>query len=731
VGIDTATLPVLLPAAPPYPELLLALSADRHTIMALEPLTGKPAWQHRLSAPSLGRPVIVDRKAYVATYDGYVHEIETALGFVLGHFELGQHLTVGGVRQEGTPLLYFPGDSDYVYVLDMAARKCVAILHTGHPSGSLRSEPIVVNRMDPLPRSEAGADAAPSYLILTQTSGLSHMKLRAFRLPIDNPDAPPEPPEPRIRGWSWFRPYHDGERLAFATDAGMVGLFGINQLRNEDTPLFPELPPPPEERKPRASAPEAHLIRGQVVHVVENDFWILADGKLERQHFDPFRQQMIPVWETPLVLGSPVHAAQVDESEKTLFVVTQDLNRQIYLATAVAAEDGIIKWQRQLGLECACDPLVLGREIVTVDRGGGLSIIDSSKNADLVGMRPDMVRQPELRGASQRYRPALPGGALTVNVLPGPDGTSVYEVACPAAGGRLTVRRYPADSAPDQPDIWERSIEEQIQLAGTPAIVGPNLLLPLADGTIRRVPLLAGHSEGGPNWRAARVDENARGHIVAVGPDDFLTTDGSRGLTHWRWPATVPMFQTVPENRIPTVELPARIVSAPVILPSPKGDSEWQVCVALADGTLARLRGLDLKLEQPLLPPGGQITAGPFGRGPYVGCVVDRRRLVWLDPKAGTHWEYRTPGEAIVGEPQLVGGLVVVADLSGRFIGLDPATGTPAGLGYTLKTSAAPAAAPAAFGTDAAFVPLTDGTVFVLALRHLRDPLAILWTLGP
>jgi len=58
-------------------------------------------------------------------------------------------------------------------------------------------------------------------------------------------------------------------------------------------------------------------------------------------------------------LGSPVHASQVDDSEKTIFVVTQDLTRQTYLATAVAAEDGAIKWQRQLGLVCESEPVPL------------------------------------------------------------------------------------------------------------------------------------------------------------------------------------------------------------------------------------------------------------------------------------------------------------------------------------------------------------------------------------
>src|SRR5262249_28240717 len=141
VGIDTTNLPVKLPATAVSPELFLVVSADRTTLMALEAQTGKLLWQHQLGAACLGRPVIVGPRAYVPTYDGQVQEIETVQGNLLGYFELGQPLSVGGVWQEGTDYLYFPGDSEYVYVLDIALthqpgqpprkKDCVAILHTG------------------------------------------------------------------------------------------------------------------------------------------------------------------------------------------------------------------------------------------------------------------------------------------------------------------------------------------------------------------------------------------------------------------------------------------------------------------------------------------------------------------------------------------------------------------------------------------------------------------------
>src|SRR5262249_13007004 len=118
----------------------------------------------------------------------------------------------------------------------------------------------------------------------------------------------------------------------------------------------------------------------------------------------------------------------------------------------------------------------------------------------------------------------------------------------------------------------------------------------------------------------------------------------------------------------------------------------------------------------------GKITSGPFVRGPHVGCILDHRELVWIDPaKDKPLWTHRTTGKRIVGQPQIAGDLLVVADVNGLVVGLDPATGKPAWkAGYTIQANAAPAATPVAYGPDHIFAPLTDGTVLLLPLKSLR-----------
>src|SRR5262249_26273676 len=145
----------------------------------------------------------------------------------------------------------------------------------------------------------------------------------------------------------------------------------------------------------------------------------------------------------------------------------------------------------------------------------------------------------------------------------------------------------------------------------------------------------------GPAWRSARAGADARCFIVPINDEEFFTTDGSTGLTRWYWPARERSWATVPKGLVvPGAELPARIGAAPLVLSADRGGDELRVCVADFRGVVTLLRGIKLdKVREWDL--GGKVTAGPFRRGNLVGCVLDGRRLVWLDPgKDQPLWEY-------------------------------------------------------------------------------------------
>jgi outer membrane protein assembly factor BamB len=732
VGIDTSTLPVRLAATSVSPELFLVLSADRNLLMALAALDGRLLWQYRLESPCLGRPVVVGKYAYVSTDDGKVHELEIVQGTRLGYFDLGQPLTVGGVWLEGTDLLYVPANSDNLYILDIALhqklgeperpKQCVGILPTGHPSGSLRSEPFIITRKDPFAQDAAGQNAWPPFLILSQTDGPNHIVLRVFALVSEGlPQA--LTPDQRLRGWSWFRPYHDDEKVALVTDASVFGLFGICLPHNDDRPLFALL----EKEQPLGSSPgttvnpaAVPLRRAQVVHAVENDFWVAANGTLQRLHVDLFGQALTSLWTTPF-LGTPVHAGQWEENdrtnEKTLVLVTQDPSRQIHIASAVDAESGHLRWQRRIGLAAQGDPLVLGDEALLVERGGGLLAVRLDQHG-LVGTTGQKWREidPVVRGSLEI--PPDKGEMVSTYLLAAADGKTAYELAGPNHGKRLTVRRYQLPPEGQPAVIQEKAVDLPAALSGTPALLGSDVILPLSDRTLMRVGLAAdaGPGVGGPNWRSGRAADDALGHVVAIGDDEFLTTDGSNGLTHRQWKQGV--FRTIPEERPITVELSARIVAPPVVLPRANPSDDLQVVVADSLGALTLLKGPELKPVQNWRFA-GPITAGPFLRGQRVAYVVNKTHLVWIDPgQAEALWDYPAQGD-IVGQPQLVHGQVVVADLSGRIVALETEHGKAQSKGYLLRNGAAAVTTPVGFGPNQVMVALTDGTIVLVPWSRL------------
>jgi outer membrane protein assembly factor BamB len=237
------------------------------------------------------------------------------------------------------------------------------------------------------------------------------------------------------------------------------------------------------------------------------------------------------------------------------------------------------------------------------------------------------------------------------------------------------------------------------------------------------------------DWRADRAGPDTVGHMIALGNDRFLTTDGSSGLSCWEWKPKANLPDLLPPAKAgiaPTLELtdpsggsPPRIVSAPLLLPGKPGDPP-RVCVADAAGRLSLIEVLpngDLVVKK-TWDVGGTVTTGPFladRQNLRIAAVVDKSRLVWIDPARNVVlWNYRTADDdAIVGTPRLVDGMVVVADQSGLYIGLDPQMGDKAGPGYRLRGSVAPVATPVAFSKGRLLAPLSDGTVMLLSARRL------------
>jgi outer membrane protein assembly factor BamB len=696
VGVDSTLLPVRLPAGPANPAIALFTSTDHNTVWAVEEETGRTIWEHQLDGPCLAQPVLIGSESgipgnrlLVPCYSGRVEELALGDGRLLGYYRLGQTLTVGGIYQPGTAFAYFPADDYSVYALDIVRRTCAAVLYSGHPRGALRSAPVIITEPG------AGADGK-GLLILSQEAENDAVKLRSFALPITSPDQPPAAPDIRIPGWSWFPPYQDGERLAVATDAAVLALYGLGQKGNRDPLFFPLL----ENDVSLDSARQVRLGRAQIVHADAENFWVLTHGRLQRVQLTFVGRagpksgpRTIHRWPEPPLLGSPLHDAQVleDEMGKTLlFLVTRIGGGQTCLATLIDADTGRTVWQRQIGIGGHGTPLQAGNDILIDDRAGLLRF-DALKPHNSLWQPAGELLASYSRQTAKRFAFASEKNKSAYIAHFADTSLKVFRYE-PGQDKKLTSNEYTLPRP----------------LAGTPCLGTDCLVVPLDNGVLLRVPLGGGPMVQGPTWRAAAAEEGAQGHVIVVGPNDLIYTDGNRSLGRWS-----DLADSKPK------ELPRRIVTPPVVIPAATAEKKTRLCVADADDTLTLLDSENLGVMRSWRMP-GKITSGPFVRGPNIACVIGGRLLVWIDPdKDEILWQY-APLTDIVGRPHVVHGMVVVANLAGHIMSLDPATGRPLGPGYTLRAEVAPAATPLPFTADRLFVPLTDGTVMLLAEKLLH-----------
>jgi hypothetical protein len=732
VGIDTTTLPVRVPARVGSQERILVLSSDDPPTLTALDVNGDPLWQHPLQSAALGRPVVVDQRAYLATFEGDVREIELISGKLLGVFKLGQRLTQGGALEKDTSRVYFPADDGCIYVLDVREKKCLKILYTRHAAGSLRGEPILLSSRN---------DESQGFLVLNQADGLDQTRLRVYDLPIVQGTAQERSvqPTPTLEGWTWFVPYFDNEKLILLSDAGRLGLFGVRQPNNRDQALFPLLPGGNQDLASMLSTPTKALSRGrsEIVQMWGEELWVLAQGRLQRLRFAWNTAQgpmVVPVWKDPLEVGSPIHASQrLEGSDKaTLLTVTQPPGRSCTWVTAVGEDDGKPIWRRQFGLvaqgEAIAFPIAGGEPIwVGCDQAGALFALDPTQYKPKRGdawLSAPTGRNVLLAGSLEENPDFAPMVLLTA------DGKTAYALACPGNGRTMVIRQVTQVANDRQLKVVEETVDLRgTKLAGRPVIMGTHLMLPQADGMVARVPIpynaMGPGLEVGPPWRAERGSPQAKCHIASLGGDRFVTSDGGTSLFVYEWQANRNVYQMLPKDRgnDPALALTG-LVNGLVVIPGKV------TRIVASDSTktltMAELQpngALEVKRTWTL---DGNVTMGPFvtqtKEGPRIGCVMERAWLVWINPESKTpQWKYPSPGnDAFVGEPTLVGEHLMIADQSGLFVAVDVKTGRPIGDGYKLRGSVAPAASPVPFHKDRLLAPLSDGTMMLLGMDRLK-----------
>jgi outer membrane protein assembly factor BamB len=681
LGLDTQVFPIRLPASPPQPEIGLIYAAETNTLLGVDVQVGRLLWQHPLGAACTASPVLVGRRAFVATQDGVVHEIEVVDGRLLGRYEIGQPLTVAGAFDAATRRLYQPADHKRVYVLDVEANVCAGVLYTNHSAGSLRGPPI----------------ASESTLVLAESTSLGTMRVRSLTVAANVAETKIEPRADAydVPGWSWFPPYFDGDTVAYVTDRGYLALFGVRR-KTRDRPLFPLAPP-----LRVAGGPEGDMATGRAQVALQDldQWWLLARGRLVKDRFDLYRQDLHRTGDEAHPLGMPLHESQLPTWNRPLVLVTQEPDQPRVFATAFSGPHNLIRWQRQLGMIGIRDPILVDGHCVAVDASGGVFHLPAAQ-APLAG---NEAWRTGGEWKASAWRPSQPP-----RFVKSADGHSAVVILYDQAAEMLVIRHFePAKG------LLERQFRFDVAPVGTPAALGNVLVVPCRDGNLYEFSLQGGSDAPLPlTWRDRNAGNQAAGHAVFLSPEQLLVTDGLRRLQQWQRGPAEKAWRKASER---TLELPARIVSPPLVLAA--AGSERQICVAQDGGTVHLISGSRLVTVQQWRL-GAAITAGPFALGQRIGCVLENRRLVCLDPASPKPlWEHQVEGLGVQGEPQYADDAVLITDISGAFTWLDAKTGSVRDQ-QKLPFRAVPTAAAVPMAPGRALAPLSDGTLLLLGTRR-------------
>ncbi|HMO35313.1 MAG TPA: PQQ-binding-like beta-propeller repeat protein, partial [Gemmatales bacterium] len=699
VGQDIRELPPRIALGGEVPDVAFVITteeAGQHYLSQMNLATGERTWSRRLASPCPAGALLISNNRLAVPLKETVAIVEAGSGKMTGFFTIaGYDISSQPAHDKARDRLYVPVDRGRIFVLDLAAKKCVGVIYTEHGSGQIKGAPLILDDLLVVciaTGSGAGSTRIRAYDISDKSSNPKFELIGSYDMP----------------GHASTSPYLDGtETLGIVSDQGLLWLFGAGKpsaagtsTSRGNTPFYP-LTTAPMPLKIQANSElkkDQPRPRVQVAHVALNDWWVFTHDHLVRNVFDPFRGVMNPSPVGSLPLGSPLHRAELSPDSRLVVVVTQPKRQPQMLASGIDRTSGKILWQTQLGTEAGQDPVALADSVAMLDRGGAIFAVKASEvNSDSYW---------QVCGTW----PALPLVAASHRLLVTPNGETLMSLSYDPVRARIILRKIEGSGMSNS---VKKEFPHNSPPAGTAVVMDDGTtLVPCKDGNIYQFNYATGASNTLFSWRDPAAFSNAVGHLVMPSPNQLVASNGLNKVLRWDRNA-----QGVWKRNANDMELQNRVVTPLVSLSGNRvaaGDDAGNLH-ALALAALGTSKHWQVH---------GAITKGPFRVGADgVGCIVDGRKLWWItDPDEETGKTFESSEIAsIIGEATQMGDDFLLAVLKrdaglgmlASYLWVDVATGK---LVHTesLPEGIAPSSGASPLGKDRAFAPLSDGTVRIL-----------------
>ena len=166
IGEGPAAEPVFLASAPDS-VLLVDSLLDELLCVALS--DGRLRWRHPLSSPAAGPPLASGQHLFLTTRSGQILALDAQTGYGRLAAQLPQAARVGAVSGPGGKLLYQLADDALVYVLSAADLKCLGVFALGHEPATVVAAPAVLGEHLVVAQSVGGQGAVLRVLELDST----------------------------------------------------------------------------------------------------------------------------------------------------------------------------------------------------------------------------------------------------------------------------------------------------------------------------------------------------------------------------------------------------------------------------------------------------------------------------------------------------------------------------------------------------------------------------------
>lgn len=591
---------------------VLVFDTTQNQLVLLDRKTGELIWRQTVE-PVSGPPLVAYGQIYLPTLEGFLYRIDADSGRITSRLKFPQKLFAPPIAMTDNLHLLVFGEAEFAYTLTLSPMECKLVTQTGHQPGTVEAAPLAMGQ----------------YVLLAENDRTTTSRLRVLN--ASKPDQKlADVAEVRVEGHIRDDMILRGNQLFVASSGPRLSVFNVSDDKNQKT-----LAPVATLQIPTSHAGAAHLAAG-----TDGQVW-LAVGALRKV---VLKTDVLQLDQQAIAVGQSTQPLQM--IGRNLYVGRQlPLGQAVHL-TQADGESMQSNWKT-----------VVGARLLAANQGTDGQLVCVSEGADTFLLSANEVSNGGFRARSEQQ-------------LKLPENTLEPLQAVALADGRVAV--------------WTNGAEGKLWVVGPSALPQAEVALPqplecsplrFAGGVLLPIPgrLKLGGRAGGPvcDDFLAPVNTNNDGpvrkwkHLIAIDDDSLLVFDSAGKMLKLQYrTGDKTFFQTVS-----SVDFPQPIDVAPTL-------HKGRLLTADAAGKLRVLdvTAMETRVEIDL---GGPASKPIWVAEPLMLAEVSRQRLVAFDaasPKQSL-WTCDLGGVGLVGNPLLVGNVLVAVQQSGDVLRIDAKTG--------------------------------------------------------